>query len=237
LNAFESICMTISQLHSNRKAHNWVFYDIGDRWLQAHTHLFQGAVYDFGCGEMPFREWISQYVDSYTGVDWSDTQHELKADIVADLNRPLPINSETADTIISISAMEHLSEPRMMLNEAFRILKPGGVLILQVPFMWWVHEAPYDYFRYTRHGLEYLFNKSGFSDVKVYPQTGFWVMWVLKFNYQSIRLIRGPWLIRKIVSLLLRVIWGVDQHLALWLDKHWKGEEETAGYFVVARKP
>jgi ubiquinone/menaquinone biosynthesis C-methylase UbiE len=132
--------------------------------------------------------------------------------------------------------MEHLREPQTMLNEAYRILKPGGTMVMQVPFMWWVHEAPFDFFRFTRYGLQYMFEKAGFGDVQVIPQTGFWVMWTLKFNYQSARLIRGPWPVRKLMVMLIRIVWAIDQRVAPWLDKHWTCEEETAGYFITARK-
>ena len=229
--------MTISQAHSNRRPHNWLIYDIGDEWLNRFNDHYKGHLYDLGCGEMPFKEWLLNYADTYTGVDWGSSLHDLKADILADLNDPLPIENEVADTVISLSVMEHLREPQVFLSEAHRILKPGGAMILQVPFMWWVHEAPYDYYRYTRFGLQYQFEKAGFVDVQVYPTTGFWVMWTLKFNYQSTRLIRGPWPIRKAIGLLLRGVWAIDQRIAPWLDKHWKGEAETAGYFVVAKKP
>jgi SAM-dependent methyltransferase len=228
--------MTISQAHSNRRLHNWLFYNIGDDWLNRFTEHYRGNLYDLGCGEMPYKEWLLNYADTYTGVDWSSTLHELKADILADLNELLPIENEVADTVISLSVMEHLREPRIFLSEAHRILKQGGAMILQVPFMWWVHEAPYDYYRYTHFGLQYMFEKAGFVDVQVYPQTGFWTMWSLKFNYQTTRLVRGPWPIRKSMELLLRGIWATDQRIAPWLDKRWKCEAETAGYFVVAKK-
>jgi SAM-dependent methyltransferase len=228
--------MKLSQNHSNRRPHNWIIYDIGDAWLNRFKEHYKGHIYDLGCGEMPFKSWLLNYADQYTGVDWGSTLHELKADILADLNDPLPIDNEAADTVMSLSVMEHLREPQLFLNEAHRILKPGGSIVLQVPFMWWVHEAPYDYYRYTHYGLQYMFKKAGFTDITIYPQTGFWVMWTLKFNYQSIRLIRGPWLIRKAMALLMRVIWTIDQPIAAWLDKHWKSEDETAGYFVVATK-
>lgn len=227
----------ISKHHPNRGPHNWLIYDIGDEFLARFKEKYRGRLYDLGCGEMPFRDWFLRHADTYVGVDWSGTLHELKANVVADLNEPLPIESEMADTVISLSVMEHLREPQVMLGEAFRILKPAGALVLQVPFMWWVHEAPFDYYRYTRHGLKYLLEKAGFIDVTVYPQTGFWVMWTLKFNYQTVRLIRGPWPVRKVMSSLLRVIWAIDQRVAPWLDRHWKCEAETAGYFVTARKP
>lgn len=223
--------------HPNKNGHNWLFYKIADQCLIEHKDKIRGHIYDLGCGEMPYKEWLLNYSDSYTGVDWGSSLHDLKADVLADLNEPLPIESEVADTVISLSVMEHLREPQVFLDEAHRILKRGGAMILQVPFMWWVHEAPYDYFRYTRFGLQYLFTKAGFVDFNVYPQTGFWTMWFLKFNYQSRRLIRGPWIIRKAMEILLRGVWAIDQSIAPWLDKYWKGEEETAGYFVVATKP
>lgn len=228
--------LLLSKNHLNRKSYNWLVYNIGDKFLNQFRDNFRGDLYDLGCGEMPYREWFLRYVDSYTGVDWSGTLHELKANIVADLNEPLPIEPEVADTVVSLSVMEHLREPQTMLNEAYRILKPGGVMVMQVPFMWWVHEAPYDFYRFTRYGLQYMFQKAGFDDVHVTPQTGFWVMWIIKFNYQSTRLICGPWLVRKLVALLMHGIWALDQRLAPWLDKHWKCEEETLGYFVVAKK-
>ena len=80
----------------------------------------------------------------------------MKADIVADLNKPLPIESEVADVVVSISVLEHLCEPMTMLSESFRILKPGGSILLQVPWQWWIHEAPYDFYRYSPYGLNYF---------------------------------------------------------------------------------
>jgi SAM-dependent methyltransferase len=222
--------------HGNRKPYNWLVYAQIDQFLIDHSNLVKVCVYDLGCGEMPYRDWILQFADNYVGVDWSSSLHELKANIVADLNEPLPIEDQVADTVVSLSVLEHLREPQTMLNEAYRILKSGGSIILQVPFMWWVHEAPYDYYRNTRYGLKYMFEKAGFTDVQVTPKTGFWVMWMLKFNYQSCRLIRGPWPVRKPISMLLRVIWELDQRIAPWLDKHWECEGETAGYYVIARK-
>ncbi len=228
--------MKISQKHSNRRPYNWLIYDVGDVWLEKFKHLYRGQLYDLGCGEMPYKDWFLNYVERYVGVDWGSSLHELRADIIADLNGPLPIEGEVADTIISLSVMEHLREPQVFLGEAHRILRRGGAMILQVPFMWGVHEAPYDYYRYTQFGLRHLFEKAGFTDICVYAQTGFWVMWTLKFNYQTARVIRGPRLLRASLALLLRGIWAINQRLAPLMDKYWKSENETAGYFVVAHK-
>lgn len=228
--------MPPSKQHNNRKTYNWLIYKINDQFLMKNKNLYKGVLYDMGCGEAPYKDFFLMYAEKYVGVDWSDSHHTTKADIIANLNKPLPINSEIADTIISLSVLEHLSEPQIMLSEAYRILKPKGNIIIQVPFMWWVHEAPHDYFRYTQYGIQYLLEKVGFHNIEIIPQTGFWVMWTLKFNYQTNRLVRGPWMVRKIIEFVLRVVWGINQPIALLLDKYWQCEGETAGYYVVAKK-
>lgn len=229
--------MSISKNHSNRRPHNWLIYDVADHFLAKAAPLYKGTLYDLGAGESPYKDFFLQHAQQYIAVDWAGSQHNTKADIAADLNKPLPIASDVADTVVSLSVMEHLCEPQVFLGEAHRILKRGGTIVLQVPFMWWVHEAPHDYYRYTQYGLHYMFEKAGFSDITVYPQTGFWVMWTLKFNYQTTRLVRGPWPVRKAMALLLRGVWAVNQRVAPLMDRYWKSEGETAGYFVVAQKP
>lgn len=222
--------------HSNNKAYNWIIYYLNYRFLSRFIPNYRGQLYDLGCGEAPYRAWLSRYVDRYIGVDWGACIHGSNADLLADLNQPLPIEDAVADTVLSLSVMEHLRDPQQFLSEAYRILKPGGTMVLQVPFMWSVHEAPYDYYRYTRFGLDYMFHKAGFRAIDIYAQTGFWTMWTLKFNYQLARLVRGPWFLRALISLPMLPIWTINQVLAPLLDRFWPGEGETAGYFVVATK-
>ena len=230
--------MRISQFHTNRKAVNWLVYDIGDRWLEKHTDLYRGLIYDLGCGEAPYKHWFLQFGDRYVGVDWSDSFHNIKADIVANLNEPLPIEDSVADTVLSFSVIEHLSEPQLMLNEAYRILKPGGALILQVPWQWWVHEAPYDFFRYTPYGLTLMLKRAGFTEIEVQPQAGFFTMIIMKLNYFTSRFIYGSHPLRTVaLKAIFRLFWYLGQKAAPYLDKldqNW--ELEATGYFVTASK-
>jgi len=165
--------MRPSSTHANRKAHNWLVYKIGDKILQKNAMLYNGVLYDLGCGEAPYKEYFMQYADKYVGVDWEGSYHKTKADVIADLNKRLPIESNIAHTVVSLSVLEHLCERQTMLNEAYRILRKKGVMILQAPWQWCIHEAPYDYFRYTPDGLQYMFQKAGFVDVNVKPTSGF----------------------------------------------------------------
>jgi len=199
--------------------------------------LYKGVLYDLGAGDSPYRDFFLRYAKKYVAVDWSASYHDTTADIVTNLNEPLPVESEIADTIVSLSVLEHLCEPQLMLNEAFRILKGDSAIVLQVPWQWWIHEAPYDFFRYTPYGLEFLFERAGFVDIKVEAQAGFFTTIILKWNYFSCRFIKGPRLVRVLLRAVFSVFWYVGQKLAPLLDKldrNWA--LESPGYFVTARK-
>ncbi|MDW7773852.1 MAG: methyltransferase domain-containing protein [Desulfobulbaceae bacterium] len=204
----------------------------------AETGVFQGLLYDFGSGESPYKGFFEQYAQKYIAVDWAASLHDTRADIVSDLNKPLPIESDVADTVVSLSVMEHLCEPQIMLNEAFRILKPGGGIVLQVPWQWWIHEAPYDFFRYTPYGLKYLFEKAGFVNTQIEAQAGYFTTAALKWNYFTLRFVRGQRPIRAAITAGLLPFWYLNQTIAPLLDKldrNWM--LETPGYFVTAKKP
>jgi len=179
-----------------------------------------------------------QQADHYVGVDWASSLHDVKADIVANLNRTLPIEEAVANTVVAISVLEHLPKPQLMLNEAWRILRPGGYLVLQVPWQWCIHEAPHDYYRYSSYGLRYLLEQAGFEEVDVQPQGGFFTMLVLKLNYFSRRFIRGAGPVRLMLAGLFRVAWYIGQSVAPWLDRLDRNQDaETAGYFITAKRP
>lgn len=232
-----NVIMMKSFVHKNLSYKNWLVYKHNQRNFGKYSRYFRGVIYDLGCGDMPYKDFFLKTGAKYIGVDWANSYHDIKADIIADLNKALPINDSVADTIVSISVLEHLCEPQVMLMEAFRILKSGGVIIIQSPWQWWLHEAPYDFFRYSPYGLNYLLKKAGFKEIEVEASSGFFSMWFLKFNYFTSRYIIGPKPIRLLLTMFWVPIWCFLQFLALHLDKldrDWT--LETGGYWVVAKK-
>jgi len=230
--------MKASKHHPNKNIHNWLIYNINDKFLDEYSKFIKGDLYDLGCGEAPYKEYFLQFSDKYIGVDWTSTIHNSKADVVSDLNKKIRLDDDCATTLISLSVLEHLNEPQQFLNESYRILKKDGYFILQVPWQWHIHEAPYDYFRYTPYGLKYLFNKAGFKDIKIVPQSGFFSARVLKFNYFTVRLIyKLPRYIMYPLAALICPLWIIGQVISPYLDKldnDW--DRETVGFIVVAHK-
>ncbi|MEI9956305.1 MAG: class I SAM-dependent methyltransferase [Ferruginibacter sp.] len=100
-------------------------------------------------------------ITDYTGCDiiQSDLQ---KVDILCEANK-IPLADNTFDTVFSTQTIEHVADHQGVINEAYRLLKPGGAIIVSAPLYWHLHEEPYDFFRFTKYGFEYIFNKAGFE--------------------------------------------------------------------------
>lgn len=122
----------------------------------------RGAVLDVGCGRKPYRRLTP--AESYTGLDL-DTP-DSRALGVADVfypGGPLPFPDASFDAVICSQVLEHVFEPEVFLREIGRVLRPGGRLVLTVPFAWDEHEQPRDYARYSSFGLRALLERTGYT--------------------------------------------------------------------------
>jgi SAM-dependent methyltransferase len=130
-----------------------------ERHLPAHA---RGRLVDLGCGAAPLYGAYRSLVTEVTCVDWADsTGGAQHLDVEHDLNQPLPLESGRYDTVILSDVLEHIRKPEALLAEVARVLAPGGKLLLNVPFFYWLHEQPHDYFRYTEHALRSFVEQSG----------------------------------------------------------------------------
>ena len=77
------------------------------------------------------------------------------------------------------------------MKEADRVLKKGGYAIYTVPLFWHLHEEPRDFYRYTKYGFKYLFEKNGFGIAELRALSGFWVTSGQEFVYYLWRFRKG----------------------------------------------
>jgi SAM-dependent methyltransferase len=124
-------------------------------WYARHIPQFaRGTLLELGCGKMPFFQLYRPHVREIICTDWPSTLHgNQHVDFVSDLNVGVPVSDSAVDTVIASDVLEHLYKPGQLLAEIFRVLRPGGFAFVNVPFLYWTHEAPHDYFRYTRFAL------------------------------------------------------------------------------------
>ena len=141
-----------------------------DQYLRDHVN---GKLVDLGCGKVPLYESYRIYASECLCADWESTLHQNPfLDITCDLNAPLPFPSEEFNTIILSDVLEHIARPEALWKEMYRILQPGGKIILNVPFFYKLHEIPHDYFRYTRYALQNFASSSGFKIVMLKEMGG-----------------------------------------------------------------
>jgi len=126
-----------------------------------------GNVLDFGCGSKPYQGLFIN-AEKYIGVDIEASGHNhatSKVDFFYD-GKTLPFDSEHFDGVVSFETLEHVFELDGILSELNRVIKPGGKLLISVPFVWDEHEVPYDFARYTSFGVRHLLSKHGFEVVE-----------------------------------------------------------------------
>lgn len=140
----------------------------------AHAPAYcHGRLGDLGCGRVPLYGLYKDRVSEVVCVDWPSSAHASRhIDVQADLASGLPFATASFDTVILSDVLEHISEPSALLGEIRRCLRPRGHLIASVPYMYWLHETPHDYFRYTEHGLRHLLQKADLEVVQLEPLGG-----------------------------------------------------------------
>lgn len=128
-------------------------------------HHLVGRLLDVGCGTMPYREDFV-HCEQYVGLEFDTPENRAAkhADYFYD-GVTFPFENASFDSVICNEVLEHVFNPRQFVGEVQRVLKPGGSLLLTVPFIWDEHEQPYDYGRYSSYGLTHLLESSGFQIV------------------------------------------------------------------------
>jgi SAM-dependent methyltransferase len=143
----------------------------GTVWRDLRVELAQahGCLLDIGCGAQLYRD-LAPAGTVYRGIDTADAKarfgysvpdtHYFEGD-------DWGIAEGTFDTAICTEVLEHIAVPADLLRNAFRCLRPGGRLILTVPFSARWHFIPYDYWRFTPSSLLMLLTEAGFIQVRV----------------------------------------------------------------------
>jgi SAM-dependent methyltransferase len=128
---------------------------------------------DLGCGDGPYRDALRARCELVVGCD---VRPRVAGPVVGASADRLPFRSGAFDVVLATQVLEHVSRPEAVAAEAARVLADGGWLVVSVPQMVALHEAPYDFFRYTVFGLEHVLRSAGLERVVVRPLGGFWWM-------------------------------------------------------------
>lgn len=130
--------------------------------LEALAHDLQVAAHarilDYGCADLPYRHFFS------AGADYvaADLPGNPKATLELEPDGTVPVPDGTFDVVVSTQVLEHVDDPVLYLAEAFRVLRPGGQLLLSTHGIFVYHPDPDDYWRWTCAGLRRTVENAGF---------------------------------------------------------------------------
>jgi SAM-dependent methyltransferase len=213
---------------------NFMIYKIfEENFINIGKQYLSGRLIDIGCGEKPYKRLLDGLVTEHIGLDHSETICEKSNIDIFGTAYDIPVVDKSFDSAICTAVLEHLEEPEMAIRECYRVLKNGGFAIYSVPFIWHLHAEPRDFYRYSKYGLKYLFEKAGFEVIEIRPLSGFAVTFLQLHLY----IINGKFNKGMIKWLGIFKLYNyICQRLGLWLNRHDKTHNFTWMNIIVVKK-
>ena len=213
------------------------------RFLRQRLPSVRGTVLDVGAGASPWRDWLPPGT-KYFGVDVAtagDFGMRRNAAVVCYDGARLPFSDRTFDNVLCVEVLEHIQVPAVFMAEIARVLKPGGALILTIPWSARRHHIPHDFQRFTREGLACLLESGGFRDLRIEERGTDVGVIANKLLVLCVRLLRparlpqGIWSIpMALLCLPVTLAFLLAAHLSNRLGS--RADEDPLGYAVSARR-
>lgn len=147
------------------------FKDLVDA-VKPRVQQARGVWLDYGSGSSPYRAYFRNakllLADMVTD---SDEFSEETVDYILTPGQPCPGRDASFDGILSTQVLEHIADAAFYLRDAFRMLRPGGEMLLTTHGIWEDHPCPFDFWRWTAQGLRHEFEKAGFEVIECLPLT------------------------------------------------------------------
>lgn len=218
---FDRLLYRLSKRKSRRHFNAWL-----SGVVRTYDIAAQSAVINIGAGG----EIAGLLADLGVKSTSLDIDPLREPDVVASVESMDSIGTDTIDAVFCLEVLEHVREPHMAAAEIARILRPGGLLIGSTPFLLGIHDAPADYFRFTRHGLSTLF--SGLAELDLRDRNGYFeAVAVLIYRRFAVDVPRGMRMLL-LAPLLLLIAMTLEI-----LDRFLPSVTGTTGYFFIYRKP
>jgi len=210
---------------------------------RAASEIPEGAlVLDAGAGNGRYRPFFTR--QKYIAADFcrvADKNYK-RMDIVTDLTE-MSLKDNSVDAVINIQVLEHVPDPMKLVRELSRVLKHGGTLYLSCPQGWGVHEAPYDYYRFTNFALQDIFTGAGLAVDYIKPKGGYFCLLgklISRLPYQVDKPEKGA--LNKVVykaafTVLKEVFCYWVPYVLVHLDFIDTKKDFTIGYLCRATKP
>jgi SAM-dependent methyltransferase len=124
------------------------------------------------------------YQDPTIEIVGTDVYASANTQLVAD-GHALPFRTGSFDAVLVQAVLEHVLEPQTVVDEIHRVLKPDGLVYADTPFMQQVHEAAFDFTRFTRSGHRWLFRRFDEIEAGTVGGAGTALMWSMRYYLRA----------------------------------------------------
>ncbi len=153
-----------------RRATPWHRYGHHIRMLPARLEALsrdlrvppRGRILDYGCADVPYRDFFGSDADFVA----ADLAGNPQATLLLNSDGTVPAPSDSFDAVMSTQVLEHVIDPDRYLAECYRVLRPGGRLLLSTHGIFVYHPDPVDLWRWTSAGLRFAVERAGFEVVR-----------------------------------------------------------------------
>jgi SAM-dependent methyltransferase len=125
------------------------------------------------------------YLDQEIQIVGTDVYASVNTHVLAD-GHHLPFRGEVFDGVWIQAVLEHVLEPHAVADEIYRVLKLGGVVYSEIPFMQQVHEGAYDFTRFTQAGQRWLFKRFQEIEAGAVSGAGVALTWSIQYFVRSL---------------------------------------------------
>jgi len=158
----------------------------------------------------------------------------VNVNVVGDAHN-IPFEDNSFDSIICNAVLEHVPNPQRVVDEFIRVLKPGGLVYVEVPFLFFYHGYPNDYHRFTQHGLKNML--SDLDTVQFGITQGPVSALLLSLNHLLTLIL--PWSdtkLSKVYNGVFRWLFFPFKYIDKWLNKKSESHVLAGGFYILARK-
>jgi SAM-dependent methyltransferase len=204
-----------------------------DQQLQENSIFIHGDVLEIGCGKAGRR---GRFIPPFAQTNvwrYVDSDIKRKPDICSDL-QSLAVRMGAFDTIICLEVFEYLTDPSAAIIELRDSLRPGGVLILSMPFMH-RYDCEHDFWRISDYALKYFLEKEGFVEVRIFKQGAALavIAAILKFVFYAVPFYYLKLILSYLIFLPVTLILSFDRFFAKRIPVL---KSFSTGFLIIAKK-
>ncbi len=202
-----------------------------DRQIKKYSHYIKGRVLDVGAGS------FSRYVGFFNYREYikMDIQPGKNIDVVGQAEN-IPFEAETLDAIVCTQVIGDFKNPSQAIKEFYRVLKLGGTVLLTESFINEIHDEPRDFWRFTKFGLEHLFQEAGFKIVALDQRGGFFSVQAqsnIRYLINKFNLYSHSWtrIFNPFFRIYSKIMFFLDK-----LDKNQNNRKFALDWCIIAQK-